>query len=115
MIFSVKKICLLISICLSLCLNSEGQTTVNYCWNPSIGTEVDCVPPYNVYCVTNFTSGVGSCAANVSSTSLLFCQTDGCNKIVTQCYNPANRTRSNKGYISCDSTGADEYCQVNKI
>ena len=112
MMLQMKKLYFLLSMCLSLCINSQGQTPVNSCWDPSMGSQVACVSPDNAYCVTNFTSGVGSCAASVSDPTLLFCQTDDCNKIVTQCNNPANRTKINKGYISCDSTGANEYCQV---
>ena len=114
--FQVKNLCYLLLICLSYELNFkvQAQTTVNACWNPSMGLEIICSAPDNLFCVTNFTSGVGSCSATQpTDANLLYCNSgDDCNKFVTQCFNPANRTRKNPGFISCDPTGAEDYCQV---
>ena len=109
---------LLISLSVFFCASAQ----LNNCWDPSTGSQVNCVSPDNVYCVTNFTSGVGSCSATQpTDPSFLYCSSgDGCNKIVTKCYNPANRTKSRhsreknlSGYVSCDATGLDQYCQVS--
>ena len=103
----------LILLSLALFLISEVRAQLNYCWDPSTGTQVACTAPTNVYCSTDFTSGIGQCSADNSNSSLLYCaETDGCNKFVTQCYsNHANKTRSSR-FIGCDPTGADQYCQV---
>jgi hypothetical protein len=128
--FQGNKLNFLMLVTLSVFFCASAQTS--FCWDPSTGNQVNCVSPDNVYCVTNFTSGVGSCSATQpTDPSLLYCSSeDGCNKIVTQCYNPANRTRSRKskhsnsnenshgknlsGFVSCDATGLDQYCQVSK-
>jgi len=90
--FRVKNLCYLFLICLSFELNSKvlAQTTVNACWNPSMGVEITCSAPDNLFCVTNFTSGVGSCSATQpTDTNLLYCNSgDDCNKFVTQCLIP---------------------------
>ena len=106
--------------------NNLALAQLNYCWNPSIGAQVNCTAPNNVYCSTDFTTGIGACSADNSNSTLVYCQgSDGCNKFVTQCYNPANRTRGHSserhhssslsGYVACDSAGANQYCQVKKV
>jgi hypothetical protein len=119
--FQANRFKFIVLFSLTALLHVHAQT--NYCWDPSTGAQVTCTSPINVYCVTNYTSGVGSCSdTQPTDPSLLYCNSgDGCNKIVTQCYNPANRTRSRhsgesslSGYVSCDVTGLDQYCQVKK-
>ena len=129
--FQGNKLNLLLLISLSVFFGASAQ--LNNCWDPSTGSQVNCVSPDNVFCVTNFTSGVGSCSATQpTDPSFLYCSSgDGCNKIVTKCYNPASRVSSRKskhsnsnsiedtqdnnlsGYVSCDATGLDQYCQVS--
>ena len=65
------------------------------------------------FCQTNLTSGVGSCVCSTCNTdpNSLYCNSNNnCNQIVTQCYNPANRT-----FVTCDQTGLNTYCQVNEF
>jgi hypothetical protein len=128
--FQANKFKFIFLFSLTALLHVHAQT--NYCWDPSTGAQVTCTSPINVYCVTNYTSGVGSCSdTQPTDPSFLYCNSgDGCNKIVTKCYNPASRVKSRKsknsnsnensqdnnlsGYVACDDTGLDQYCQVNK-
>jgi hypothetical protein len=135
--FQANKFKFIFLFSLAALLHVHAQT--NYCWDPSTGSQVTCTSPINVYCVTNYTSGVGSCSdTQPTDPTSLYCNSgDGCNKIVTKCYNPASRVKSRKskhshshshshenshnstnnnlsGYVACDVTGLDQYCQVNK-
>ena len=123
-----KRFNLVLVISLSAFLSVYAQS--NFCWDPSTGSQVNCVAPSNAFCVTNYTSGVGSCSeTQPTDPSLLFCNSgDGCNQIVTQCYNPqARKGRKNSnsnsdsnensnlsGYIGCNPDGTDTYCVVRK-
>lgn len=117
-----KRFNLVLVISLSAFLSVYAQS--NFCWDPSTGSQVNCVAPSNAFCVTNYTSGVGSCSeTQPTDPSLLYCNSgDGCNQIVTQCYNPqARKGRKNSGqqnnlsgYIGCNPTGTDTYCVVRK-
>ena len=83
---------------------ANAQT--NFCWNPSTGTQVNCVSPNNLYCVTNYATGVGSCSATQSTDpNILYCNSgDGCNQIVTQCYNPIILLRTDRIFIFFDKS-----------
>ena len=103
----------LISLSLLLVTFVRGQT-VNSCWDPSTGAQVTCTSPTNAYCSTDFVSGIGKCSVDNSNSSLSYCNSnDLCNKFVTQCFNPANSTKWSPSFVSCDSAGLNQYCQVN--
>jgi len=119
--FQAKNFNFILLISLSAFFYVQAQT--NYCWDPSTGTQVNCVSPNNAYCVTNYATGVGSCSATQpTNPTILYCNSgDGCNQIVTQCYNPANVSNSFHsgqqsdvlpGYIGCNTKGTDIYCVV---